>query len=386
MRSETPMASPTEETARNKPQPAALLVALLGIALLFAGVAQANHAGPRAMLYVALGVALGVTLLSADFGFAGGFKRALARDFTGLRAHLFTFGVAMVLIVPMVAAGSLFGIRIEGFARHVGIAFLLGAALFGIGMQLAGGCASGTLYQLGGGGSKYLGTLAGFIAGSVLAAYHIEIWWTLPSLPTVTLFTLGSWPLTLAIELALMALLFRFVGGPMPARKMLVGGALLAGLNAATVLVAGSPWSETWAFTLWGTRIAAALGAHPESWRFFRDTNYDVGALVDRTSIMDLSIPLGAMLAAAFLGRFRLERAAPRVWLAATLGGLLMGYGARLSGGCNIGSYFSTIASGDLSGWAWALAALGGSALGLRLRPRIENTPPNAQPAEMRAR
>jgi uncharacterized membrane protein YedE/YeeE len=374
----------TQEKASAKPQPAALILALTGIALLFAGVVQANHAAPRAMLYVALGVALGITLLAADFGFAGGFKRALARDFTGLRAHLFTFAIAMVLIVPMVAAGSLFGIRIEGFARHVGIAFLLGGALFGIGMQLAGGCASGTLYQLGGGGSKYLGTLAGFIAGSVFAASHIEIWWALPSLPSVTLFTLGSWPLTLAIELALMALLFRLVGGAMPSRKVLAGGAMLALLNAATVLVAGSPWSETWAFTLWGTRIAAALGAHPETWRFFRDVPFDVSALVDRTSIMDLAIPLGAMLAAALLGRFRIERAAPRVWLAATLGGLLMGYGARLSGGCNIGSYFSTIASGDLSGWAWAIAALGGSYLGLRLRPRIEATAPSGEMRSLR--
>lgn len=382
------MASTSTETPRGKPQPAAILMALLGIALLLAGVVQANQAAPRAMLYVALGVALGITLLSSDFGFAGGFKRALARDFTGLRAHLFTFAIAMLLIVPMVAAGEVLGMHIEGFARRVGVAFLLGGALFGIGMQLAGGCASGTLYQLGGGGSKYLGTLLGFIAGSVLAASHIEIWWALPSLPSITLFSLGSWPLTLAIELALMALVFRFVGGPMPARRLLIGGAVLALLNAATVLVAGAPWSETWAFTLWGTRIAAALGAHPETWRFFRDTHFDVSALVDRTSIMDLAIPLGAMLAAALLGRFRIERAAPRVWLAATLGGLLMGYGARLSGGCNIGSYFSTIASGDLSGWAWGIAALAGSALGVRLRPRIEGAPESepAQLAEMRAR
>ena len=387
MRSETSMV-PIQSGEGQRPQTAALISALSAIAALVAGVAYANHAALRPLLYVALGLALGATLLATDFGFAGGFKRAQSRDFTGLRAHLFTFAIAMVLIVPMVAAGEVLGMHIEGFARRVGIAFLLGGGLFGIGMQLAGGCASGTLYQLGGGGSKYLGTLAGFVVGSVLAASHIELWWALPSLPSITLFSLGSWPLALVIELALMALLFRFVGGPMPARRLLLGGALLALLNAATVLIAGAPWSETWAFTLWGTRIAAALGAHPETWRFFRDTHFDVSALVDRTSIMDLAIPLGAMLAAALLGRFRFERAAPRVWLAATLGGLIMGYGARLSGGCNIGSYFSTIASGDLSGWAWGIAALGGSALGVRLRPRIEGAPKSkpAQSAEMRAR
>jgi hypothetical protein len=51
------------------------------------------------------------------------------------------------------------------------------------------------------------------------------------------------------------------------------------------------------------------------------------------------------------------------------LGGLLMGYGARLSDGCNIGAYFSALASGSLSGWVWVAAAFGGSLIGLRLRP-----------------
>ena len=46
----------------------------------------------------------------------------------------------------------------------------------------------------------------------------------------------------------------------------------------------------------------------------------------------------------------------------------MMGYGARLADGCNIGAYFSAIASGSFSGYVWAAAALLGSALGIRLR------------------
>ena len=53
----------------------------------------------------------------------------------------------------------------------------------------------------------------------------------------------------------------------------------------------------------------------------------------------------------------------------ALLGGIAMGYGARLSNGCNIGAYFSAIAAGNLSGWAWMLLALAGSWLGVQLRP-----------------
>jgi uncharacterized membrane protein YedE/YeeE len=353
-------------------QPAVVLAALAIIAGLVFAVGRQNGVwgggSARPLVLLGIGLALGATLLAFDFGFAGAFRKAVVdRDLSGLRAHLSTFALAMALIVPLVALGA--G---EGFSRGVGVTFLLGGGLFGVGMQLAGGCASGTLYQLGGGGQKHVGTLAGFVLGSVLAASHLERWWGLPALPPITLFSLGPWPLTLAIAIALMAAAFYALRGVAVPRRLLVGGALLAVLNAATVLASGHPWSETWAFTLWGSQAAAAAGVHPEHWRFFRDTAYDVSPFVDGTSIMDLAIPTGALLAAGVLGRFRLDPASPRAWAAATLGGLAMGYGARLSGGCNIGAYFSSIASGDLSGWAWALAALGGSALGVRLRARIE--------------
>jgi uncharacterized membrane protein YedE/YeeE len=55
--------------------------------------------------------------------------------------------------------------------------------------------------------------------------------------------------------------------------------------------------------------------------------------------------------------------------LAAVIGGLLLGYGARLAYGCNIGALFSGIASGSLHGWLWLAAALPGAVLGVRLRP-----------------
>ncbi len=63
----------------------------------------------------------------------------------------------------------------------------------------------------------------------------------------------------------------------------------------------------------------------------------------------------------------------------AVIGGLLLGYGARLAFGCNIGAYFSGILSGSLHAWLWLPAAFAGSALGVRLRPlfglAVEKTP-----------
>jgi uncharacterized membrane protein YedE/YeeE len=359
--------------AQGPPQRGVVVVALGVAAALAVGVAAAGDGDLRSLLVVVIALALGATLLATDFGFAGAFRRLVeSRDTSGIRAHLVAIAVAMSLMVPMIGLAPALGLEAHGLVRGIGLASITGGALFGIGMQLAGGCASGTLYQLGGGSTKHLGTLAGFVAGSVLAASHVDLWWSLPGLPPVTLFTLGPWPVTLAIELALVGSVFALLPGARPTATHLRGAVLLGLLGAAMLAVTGWPWSETWAFTLWGAQLAARAGAHPETWRIFRDSAWNVGPLVDRTSIADLGIPLGAMLAAGLLGRFRLTPASPRAWLAAGLGGLFMGYGARIAGGCNIGAYVSDLASGDLSGWVWAVAAAGGSALGLRARRRLD--------------
>ena len=67
---------------------------------------------------------------------------------------------------------------------------------------------------------------------------------------------------------------------------------------------------------------------------------------------MNFGIVAGALLAAGLAGRFApVFRIAPGPALAAALGGTLMGYGARLAFGCNVGAFFSGIASGSLHGW-----------------------------------
>lgn len=360
-------------------KPIARTIVLVALGLFLAlqvAIAEATDGLIAQAVVATIGLGIGVTLLSAEFGFAFAFRQAAEfRDFSIFRAHFLIFGLALPLMVPVIAAGSLFGIPVTGFATPVGPAFVLGALLFGIGMQLAGGCASGTLYLLGGGNAKFAGTLAGFILGSVLGAAHMGFWWSLPTLPPITLFSLGPWPVTLGLEVAVLVVVGWSIPhiAPLP-RRLVLGAIALALLNAATLLAAGHPWSETWGFTLWGSKLAAMLGAHPEAWAYWSDgRSLYVGIFADTTSIMDLSIILGALLAAGLTGRFVWRAGgSPRVWIAAVLGGAIMGYGARLSGGCNIGAYFSSIVSGDLSGWVWCAVALPGSLLGLRLRRAIE--------------
>ena len=149
---------------------------------------------------------------------------------------------------------------------------------------------------------------------------------------------------------------------------------LLALLNAATLALAGHPWNVSFGFTLWGAKAAAALGVDVAAWEFWT-WRYPSRALegslfAETTSVMNLGIVVGAFLAAGLAGRFAPRtRIALGTALAAALGGLLMGYGARLAFGCNIGALFSGIASGSLHGWLWFAAALAGNTLGTVIRP-----------------
>ena len=58
------------------------------------------------------------------------------------------------------------------------------------------------------------------------------------------------------------------------------------------------------------------------------------------------------------------------------IGGLLMGYGARLAYGCNIGAYLGGLVSGSLHGWWWLIWGFIGSLVGTWARERIGMDPP----------
>jgi uncharacterized membrane protein YedE/YeeE len=151
---------------------------------------------------------------------------------------------------------------------------------------------------------------------------------------------------------------------------------LLALLNLATLLLAGHPWTITWAFALWGGKALAATGYDLASVPFwqgeFQQAALEAPVLADTTSVMDLGLVLGALLAAGFAGRLAPRRPSARRVAAAVLGGLLLGYGARIAFGCNIGAYVAGIASTSLHGWLWGAAALLGTPLGLRLRALLD--------------
>jgi len=352
----------------------------------------------QALLFLTGGI-LGFALYQASFGFTGGWKRfATEGRSRSMRAQFFMIGITAIVFIPLMSGAADLGRSFIGAWAPVGVSVIFGSFLFGLGMQLGGGCGSGTLFTVGGGSARMLVTLAGFIIGATVGTWHLPFWLELPSLPVIrfgqTFGALGGTLLTLAGLAAIIGLLAfvekrkhgnvepifsglrnltltSFLHGPWP---LILAALVLALGNVFTLLLAGHPWSVTYGFGLWGAKLFEAVGIPVSGWQFWQNPVQAAAlhnsVLFDVTSVMNFGVILGAALAATLAGKFATKAHVPFLsWLAAIIGGLLMGYGARLSFGCNIGALFSGIASGSLHGWVWFVMAYIGSLAGIYLRP-----------------
>ena len=163
----------------------------LGMSLLICGLTFLfiNYSVKHFLLLI-IGFGLGVSLYHAAFGFTGSWRNfILERNGNGVRSQLLAIGLAILLILPFLGSESLFGNNIVGALGPIGVSVIIGSFLFGLGMQLGGGCGSGTLFTIGGGNSRMLITLIFFILGSLLGTLHLPWWLSLPSLGTISLST-----------------------------------------------------------------------------------------------------------------------------------------------------------------------------------------------------
>jgi len=348
-------------------------------------------------LIFVIGLLLGFTLYHASFGFTGGWRNFIEKsDSSALRAQFLMLAFVILLFSGFLNSKSLFFENsIIGSLAPTSVSVIIGSFIFGFAMQLAGGCGSGTLFTLGGGNTKMFVTLIFFIVGSLVGTYNFTFWLDLPSLGNISLLEKFGIIKAIIIQLIFISFLymwcsfidkkrnsalnhydifksnsFNVIKGPWP---LFLGAILLAILNFLMLNIAGHPWSVTFAFGLWGAKIADFIGIDVASWAFW-NFNYPKIALknsifADHTSISNIGVVLGALIASSFAGSFSQKTTTNyKILLAAILGGFLMGFGARLAFGCNIGALFSGIASGSLHGWIWFLFAFVGTYFGTKAR------------------
>lgn len=152
-----------------------------------------------------------------------------------------------------------------------------------------------------------------------------------------------------------------------------VGGAvLLSILQIAHLAVLNSGWGVTTTFSVWGAQLAELVGIHAGDWAYFATDKMHEEVtssfFTDVGSLRNVGIIVGALVATLFASQFKIKKIkSMRQVVAAILGGLLMGYGARIASGCNIGALFTGISSLSVSGWVFALFLLIGAFIGSKL-------------------
>jgi uncharacterized protein len=392
---------------------AAVVVALLILLL-----AQQNQ--PRLALYWALGLGVGLVLQRGRLCFAGAFRDVfLMRNGSMLRAILVGLAIAapiFALIESRAVPEPSFGALPAG--AHVvplGLNLPVGGLLFGIGMVVAGGCVSGTLYRIGEGYLASWTSLFGILVGLSLAAHTWNAWYafTIESAP------LGWLPTSLgyggAVALTWVALAVAYVGslwwesrgasGPAfspPISRKPVGAPVTVGdhlksiyasvlgkgwpplaavtalvvLNVAAFLV-DTPLGVTGELAAWADRAASLVGlaAGPlMGVDSLAGCSLAVGSsgVINPTTLLDAGLVFGALIAALAAREFKVRVPRQRRrYVQSFAGGTLMGYGAGIGIGCTIGAFFSAIPSLGLSGWVFGLALLTGAAIGTQIIRRI---------------
>ncbi|RMH92919.1 MAG: hypothetical protein D6681_13915 [Calditrichaeota bacterium] len=133
-------------------------------------------------------------------------------------------------------------------------------------------------------------------------------------------------------------------------------GGLLLGMTNVLLFAYAEPWTTFLGVLNWGQHLLNWVGFYGEERDIFP-------LLLYPNSILNLSLVLGAAIAALFSRQFGFRSSPPWEMFKAVVGGAFMGIGANLSLGCNIGGFFSAVSALSLGG----VAMMGGLAVGAYL-------------------
>ena len=150
------------------------------------------------------------------------------------------------------------------------------------------------------------------------------------------------------------------------------GAILLSVFQIVTLASTGSPWGVSGVLANWGAWLYELVGGNVDKWYYFSSpgaqSTLEAGFLNHAGTMRNLGIILGALFATLMASQFKIKKIKSlKQIIAAVLGGLLMGYGARIGFGCNIGALFSGISSLSLSGWVYAVFLFLGAWVGSKL-------------------
>lgn len=150
-----------------------LIIVLVGISMYF------SNRSDNITIFFITGICFGFILQKSRFCFTASLRDPYLTGSTSVtRAVLIAFAFTTIGFTAIKYGYFNNGLPIPGagFVVPVSLATIIGAFMFGIGMVIAGGCASGTLMRVGEGFTMQILSLVFFVIGSLWAAHDFE-WW-----------------------------------------------------------------------------------------------------------------------------------------------------------------------------------------------------------------
>ena len=397
----------------------------IGLGLIVLMILWGFNLPAKSVGFLISGLFIGYILTRSRFGFAGGVKRPYMTGDTSLNEALFFMFTITAVVVAAIhwhaadGGAVLASLAKEGdkvipgsqSVRPLDLGVMIGGFLFGGGMIIAGGCASGTLTDLGEGAVRSLIALVFYIIGSPIGHWMRVVYGKSENkIVNVSMYFPNSFGYvgSVALTAALFLVLFYIVKGYSYKRKQagtyikpgyediekeldydnapffsyatyhrffikrwsfMTGGILLALMFIFVLVSTGKTWGVTSAFTTWGVALFSRFGVDFAAiGGFDKEIKEAANLLAHNGTIRNIGIILGASISFLLAGRFTIDRdfkAKDAAWYA--LGGLLMGIGARFARGCNVGALYSAITAFSLHGWGFLVFMTLGAIVFLKL-------------------
>ncbi len=332
------------------------------------------------VMFVASGLLIGLmfgwALQRGRFCINSAFREVLFQDFTMFRAYMLAVVVAIVGANLLESLGWIGQMQDGAFVRgelyrqaFVPWANVIGGYIFGMGIVLAGGCGSGILYRVGEGNLAYVLAVCGFFFGIVITKFGFlkpvydwmiaperVIWLGEDTVPTLyNVIGVNKWWVIAVVSAILLFFVFRGGNVFQKAKKgyswSLVG--LLVGIIAVLAF---------WSSAYFGGRARGLSFTGPVREFFlgvlFGDSKAPatesaslLGLNMSWSSLYVLAVPIGAFLSGKLLQEVKLKVPPADELLKVLFGGFIMGVGAQMGGGCNIGHSLTGVATLAVSSW-----------------------------------
>ncbi len=154
--------------------------------------------------------------------------------------------------------------------------------------------------------------------------------------------------------------------------RMRTGAAMITGIFTILMGVTKAGWGASTPYGIWFGKALMMFGVSPEALGEFTNKAakaYTSPFFESGINLQNIGIVLGTLICLLLAGSFRevfvseLKISVKDVFLFA-MGGFLMGFGTRLSNGCNVGALYTPIANFSLSGWIFLVFLVAGGILG----------------------